>query len=317
MLDQHTRYEIRSALPDPGFGCLVWLPQPHGPLRSARLGPSGCVTLGRQAVDDAGAPTFPGAGQCDDGMSRRHARVAADGSGAYVVDLCSTNGTLLNGRRLMSRVPTRLRSGDTLGVGRSWLAWLDPREAAAKSRRPAELKLELENPVDPDRNFWELDLWADVRGRWLGVNTFQSACARELRRAECYGSAFSLVVLALPSRPAGRHPAEPSDPVEDHMVEAWDRFLERDAFLGRLGADEWGLALPGSELDAGRAHAATLHTALGLAARTGARMALARFGVASARGLSAAADEATLADDARQLKHVGYLLELARDDARG
>ena len=49
------------------------------------------------------------------GVSRRHARVYVDGSGAWAEDLGSANGTLVNGKRLEQ--PRRLREGDEITVG--------------------------------------------------------------------------------------------------------------------------------------------------------------------------------------------------------
>lgn len=49
-------------------------------------------------------------------VSSRHARVYRSGSGYYVEDLGSTNGTLLNGRALA--MPERLQQGDLITVGR-------------------------------------------------------------------------------------------------------------------------------------------------------------------------------------------------------
>jgi len=51
----------------------------------------------------------------DDFVSGRHARVAPAGDSAIVEDLGSTNGTVLNGKRLS--VPTTLREGDTIDIG--------------------------------------------------------------------------------------------------------------------------------------------------------------------------------------------------------
>jgi diguanylate cyclase (GGDEF)-like protein len=51
----------------------------------------------------------------DEGISRRHCRVTNDGEHFFVEDLRSTNGTLLNGRRL--EAPTRLEAGDRIYLG--------------------------------------------------------------------------------------------------------------------------------------------------------------------------------------------------------
>ena len=64
------------------------------------------TVLGRGADADLRLP--------DTGVSRAHAELRLDGGTARVVDLQSTNGTLLNGRRI--RIAT-LRDGDRLDLG--------------------------------------------------------------------------------------------------------------------------------------------------------------------------------------------------------
>lgn len=56
----------------------------------------------------------------DDYASAHHARVYERGSGVWVEDLRSTNGTRLNGHPL--RRPARLRPGDRLQIGHTVLA---------------------------------------------------------------------------------------------------------------------------------------------------------------------------------------------------
>jgi pSer/pThr/pTyr-binding forkhead associated (FHA) protein len=51
----------------------------------------------------------------DDFVSARHMRVSPSGDSALAEDLGSTNGTILNGERLV--VPTTLRIGDTIDIG--------------------------------------------------------------------------------------------------------------------------------------------------------------------------------------------------------
>lgn len=48
-------------------------------------------------------------------VSRRHARISIDASGAVLEDLGSKNGTYLHGKRIQS--PTRLESGDRIAIG--------------------------------------------------------------------------------------------------------------------------------------------------------------------------------------------------------
>ncbi len=56
----------------------------------------------------------------DTGVSRKHVDVVLDGSTAVVEDLGSTNGTLVNGRRI-SRQP--LSDGDVIRIGHSVLVY--------------------------------------------------------------------------------------------------------------------------------------------------------------------------------------------------
>jgi pSer/pThr/pTyr-binding forkhead associated (FHA) protein len=56
----------------------------------------------------------------DVGVSRRHAEVRREGDEVFLVDLGSTNGTMLNGRPV-ERV--RLTPGDRITCGRSVLVY--------------------------------------------------------------------------------------------------------------------------------------------------------------------------------------------------
>ncbi|HMQ51221.1 MAG TPA: FHA domain-containing protein [Anaerolineae bacterium] len=51
-------------------------------------------------------------------VSRRHATIARQGDKIVVEDLGSVNGTLVNGRRLDPYLPSTLRDGDTLQLGK-------------------------------------------------------------------------------------------------------------------------------------------------------------------------------------------------------
>ena len=56
----------------------------------------------------------------DANVSRRHAEVRQEGAAHWVVDLGSTNGTEVNGRRLKR---AKLRPGDTITVGATELVF--------------------------------------------------------------------------------------------------------------------------------------------------------------------------------------------------
>ena len=79
------------------------------------------ITIGRQSdVPDDSRPDVDlgefGAG--DKGVSRKHIKIKRKNILVYVADLGSTNGTLLNGRRLIPNAERLLRNGDELQLGR-------------------------------------------------------------------------------------------------------------------------------------------------------------------------------------------------------
>lgn len=53
----------------------------------------------------------------DEEASRMHARVSPSGQGWTVVDLATTNGTYVNGERIVG--PARVTVGDVISVGRA------------------------------------------------------------------------------------------------------------------------------------------------------------------------------------------------------
>ena len=57
-------------------------------------------------------------GALDRGVSREHARVYTESGLLYIVDMNSTNGTFLAGKRLEPNTPALLRKGDELLLGR-------------------------------------------------------------------------------------------------------------------------------------------------------------------------------------------------------
>ena len=85
------------------------------------------TTLGRSPNCEVYVP--------DRRASRRHARILWDGESGTLEDLGSTNGTLLNGRRITA--PEILRDGDEIAIGSATFTFRDP-EATV---RIAELPL--------------------------------------------------------------------------------------------------------------------------------------------------------------------------------
>jgi pSer/pThr/pTyr-binding forkhead associated (FHA) protein len=54
----------------------------------------------------------------DAGISRMHAEVRIAEDGVYVVDLESSNGTIVNGKRIPAQEPEPINHGDVLQLGR-------------------------------------------------------------------------------------------------------------------------------------------------------------------------------------------------------
>ena len=79
-------------------------------LRRDALGTSEGAVIGRDPMESSHVVA-------DESVSRMHARVYAHGGALHVEDLGSTNGTFVNGRRLVEAQGVRLRDGDELVLG--------------------------------------------------------------------------------------------------------------------------------------------------------------------------------------------------------
>ena len=87
-------------------------------------------------------------------VSREHTRVQRQGRHVMLIDLGSTNGTFLNGERVLA--PVRLRDGDSVSIGDVILIFHDPESTFLETPFP---ELELDLPagiVRVDRHLVEL-----------------------------------------------------------------------------------------------------------------------------------------------------------------
>ncbi|MBE0477182.1 MAG: FHA domain-containing protein [Coriobacteriia bacterium] len=97
-----------SAAPARVGGLALAVTRGPAELRGVKVPLKGPVVVGRSPEADIVI--------ADDFVSSKHARVVlAGGGGAVLEDLGSTNGTLLNGRRVTRSVP--LKPGDLIGLG--------------------------------------------------------------------------------------------------------------------------------------------------------------------------------------------------------
>ena len=83
-------------------GAMLFIP----PLPPVALGPEGRVLLGRSRTCDITLASGD--------ASRRHAEIVAAPGGYLIRDLCSTNGTFVNGESVQER---QLRPGDRIEIG--------------------------------------------------------------------------------------------------------------------------------------------------------------------------------------------------------
>lgn len=102
-----------SLVPELGLGIYLETTAPVTVLRDEE------AILGRRASGTGGLiiDLVP-FGAIQLGVSRRHAVIHREEAGYYITDLNSTNGTRINGRRLLPNKPCRLSSGDVIRLGR-------------------------------------------------------------------------------------------------------------------------------------------------------------------------------------------------------
>ena len=104
------------------------------------------AVIGRDAENDVAL--------AEHGVSRKHARLQMKQSGPgapdwYLVDLGTTSGTFLNGRRIPAHEPQKLQPGDRVSVGSSVLVVRDL-ETAAPARRVFRSQVMVEHRHERD-----------------------------------------------------------------------------------------------------------------------------------------------------------------------
>jgi diguanylate cyclase (GGDEF)-like protein len=251
-----TRSRPPGDAPAGGEACLVFVE--GAPALGLRVPLGDEVVLGR---DPACAVPLSA-----DDVSRRHARITADGDGHLLVDLDSTNGTWVNG--LAVRVH-RLRAGDRVRLGAfvaRYVAAGDPEgrqlaDLALASRRDALTGL-------PNRRAFEEDL------------------AREAARAARTGAPLAVVVLDVDRFKAvnDAHGHAAGDAVLRAVAARAGAAVRAGDVLARVGGEEFAILLAGADLARAVEAAERLRRALAAAPVEAAGLALrvtASFGCAA------------------------------------
>jgi len=187
------------------------------------------VTLGRSA----------GAGirLQQDGVSREHARVVRDAEGTLtLVDLGSTNGTWVEGRRVQSHV---LREGERIQLGATTI-----------------LKFGVQSELEEDvaRRLYESATRDPLTGAY-NRRVFDEQLARDISHARRHRNPLSLLVLDVDH--FKRVNDEHGHPVGDRVLAGLatlvaDSVRHEDVFC-RIGGEEFAIIMRDSD-----AHAATL-----------------------------------------------------------
>jgi hypothetical protein len=88
---------------------------PQTPLRIFPL-ESGDYPIGRSSLSRKIKPAIPADG--DDGVSHKHALIREEGAGFAIMDLGSSNGTMLNGVEIIPNTVHVLKKDDVISIGR-------------------------------------------------------------------------------------------------------------------------------------------------------------------------------------------------------
>ncbi|HTN52482.1 MAG TPA: diguanylate cyclase [Anaeromyxobacter sp.] len=197
------------------------------------------VTLGR---DPGCAVPLP-----SDDVSRRHARIVAEGEGHRVQDLGSTNGTFVNGVRVEG---ARLAPGDRVRIGPFVARYLVAGDAVTHDLASVA-ELARRDPLTGLAN----------------RRALAEALSRELARARRAGTALAVAVLDVDRfkqvNDAHGHPA--GDAVLAAVAARASAALREGDLLGRLGGEEFLALLPGADLAAALAAGERLRKAVAAA----------------------------------------------------
>lgn len=167
----------------------------------------------------------------DVGVSRTHARIERRADGWVVMDVGSTNGTLLNNQRLSSI--RALKNGDQLRFGSVILKYLSGAD--------------IENAFHEE--IYQLTILDNLTGL-ANRREFDDVLAREFARARRYGRRFSVLTIDIDFfktvNDTFGHPR--GDDVLMEIGRLIKARLRANDLAARLGGEEFALILPETEL---------------------------------------------------------------------
>lgn len=168
----------------------------------------------------------------DENVSRRHARLERRGQRLVLMDVGSTNGTLLNDRELME--VAELRTGDRIKVGSTIFKYLSA----------SDLEAALHEQI-------YLNTITDELTQLRNKRYFNEELAREVSRSRRHGRPLSLVIVDIDhfKRVNDSHGHPVGDVVLKEVADAVRTAVRDEDVVARFGGEELVVLLPETTLE--------------------------------------------------------------------
>jgi len=172
-----------------------------------------------------------------DSVSRRHARIEWNGSEHRLIDLGSTNGTFVNGKRVTDRV---LKDGDRVGIGKLQLKYV----AGGNIEGIYHEEIQRMMRLDP------------LTGA-VNKQQFEETLRQVVNSTRKTPKPISLIVFDLDhfKRINDQHGHLAGDRVLSDVAKIVRHASLPDQVFGRVGGEEFAVLWDGKELDVAVAHA--------------------------------------------------------------
>jgi two-component system, cell cycle response regulator len=181
----------------------------------------------------------------DEGVSRWHLRIEPYRGGWLVIDVGSSNGTLLNGEPL--RGVKRLKNGDLLQIGSAVIKYLSGQ--------------------DVESSMWE-ELFelavTDSLTQLANRRRFDEELATETSRVRRHGRDLSLLMLDIDlfKNVNDSHGHQAGDAVLSHIAQVIRERVRNHDLVARVGGEELAILMPETGLEGARVLAEELRRAI-------------------------------------------------------